>query len=118
MDNKSTTAKDAAGKTAQISGSKKGNGSGALTIENAVGKTKRSPAKNLVSKSAPALPESSGSSTGFTQDDIALRAYFLSEKRREHGLAGDQHQDWLEAERQLREEGRAISGAKARRPRR
>ncbi len=34
-------------------------------------------------------------------EDIALRAYFISEKRRNAGIAGDSHQDWLEAERQI-----------------
>jgi hypothetical protein len=37
----------------------------------------------------------------FTHDDVSLRAYFIAEKRRAHGLPGDEHQDWLEAERQL-----------------
>src|SRR5690348_14534744 len=37
----------------------------------------------------------------YTRDDVALRAYFISEKRRARGLPGDEHQDWLEAERQL-----------------
>ncbi len=37
----------------------------------------------------------------FTQEEIALRAYFVSEKRRANGLPGDEHSDWLEAERQL-----------------
>ncbi|MEP6672659.1 MAG: DUF2934 domain-containing protein [Chthoniobacter sp.] len=37
----------------------------------------------------------------YTQDDVALRAYFISEKRRAHGIPGDEHHDWLEAERQL-----------------
>ena len=38
---------------------------------------------------------------GYTQEDVALRAYFISEKRHAHGLPGDEHHDWLEAERQL-----------------
>jgi hypothetical protein len=42
--------------------------------------------------------------SSFTASDVALRAYFLSEKRRMNGLPGDEHQDWIEAERQLREE--------------
>jgi hypothetical protein len=37
----------------------------------------------------------------YTRDDVALRAYFISEKRRAHGIHGNEHQDWLEAERQL-----------------
>lgn len=40
-------------------------------------------------------------SPAFTQEDIATRAYFVSEKRRSAGLPGDEHGDWLEAERQL-----------------
>jgi hypothetical protein len=40
----------------------------------------------------------------FTDSDVALRAYFLSERRRIHGLPGDEHQDWIEAERQLQSE--------------
>jgi hypothetical protein len=43
--------------------------------------------------------------TRFTQDDIALRAYFIAEKRQKDGLQGDAHSDWIEAERQLRAEG-------------
>ncbi|MBU3664746.1 MAG: DUF2934 domain-containing protein [Chthoniobacterales bacterium] len=37
-----------------------------------------------------------------TNHDIAVRAYFIAEKRRELGLPGDAESDWLEAERQLR----------------
>jgi len=37
----------------------------------------------------------------FTPDDVALRAYFIAEKRHKLGIPGDSHQDWLEAERQL-----------------
>lgn len=39
-----------------------------------------------------------------TNDDIALRAYFIAEKRRSHGHWGDEAGDWVEAERQLRAE--------------
>ncbi len=41
------------------------------------------------------------SAPSFTREDVALRAYFISEKRRHHGIHGDEHQDWVEAERQL-----------------
>ena len=44
---------------------------------------------------------------GYTNDDVALRAYFIAEKRRNLGLPGDEHQDWLEAERQLLAETKA-----------
>ena len=36
-----------------------------------------------------------------TQEDLALRAYFLAEKRQKLGLPGDALADWIEAERQL-----------------
>lgn len=37
-----------------------------------------------------------------TQGDIALKAYYIAERRRNLGLPGDPESDWLEAERQLR----------------
>lgn len=37
-----------------------------------------------------------------TTEDIALRAYYISERRHYLGLPGDPQSDWLEAEKQLR----------------
>ena len=37
-------------------------------------------------------------------DDIALRAYYIAEHRRNLSLPGDAVDDWVEAERQLRKE--------------
>jgi hypothetical protein len=37
-----------------------------------------------------------------TSGDIALKAYYLAERRRQLGLPGDPESDWLEAERLLR----------------
>ncbi len=37
-----------------------------------------------------------------TTEDIALKAYYLAERRRHLGLPGDAQGDWLEAERRLR----------------
>jgi len=34
-------------------------------------------------------------------EEIRLRAYFISERRRRFGLPGDASSDWLEAKRQL-----------------
>ena len=53
----------------------------------------------------PAAPKKAA--TKYTEDDVALRAYFISEKRQHLGLPGDSHADWVEAERQLAEESRA-----------
>lgn len=41
---------------------------------------------------------------GFSNEDVALRAYFIAEKRQAGGHPGDTHSDWIEAERQLRSE--------------
>lgn len=35
------------------------------------------------------------------QEQIAVRAYFISQQRQQMGLAGDHLSDWMEAERQL-----------------
>ncbi len=39
-------------------------------------------------------------------DDIALRAYFIAERRQKLGWPGDSTGDWVEAERQLRAEAK------------
>jgi hypothetical protein len=47
--------------------------------------------------------KSAATKPAYTSEDIALRAYFISEKRRQLGQSGSPESDWLEAERQLRE---------------
>lgn len=54
-------------------------------------------AKRATKPKAPAAP----AAAAYTHEDVALRAYFIAEKRRAQGLHGDEHQDWLEAERQI-----------------
>lgn len=44
------------------------------------------------------------SAADISADDIALRAYYLAEHRRNLNLPGDELGDWVEAERQLRKE--------------
>jgi len=39
-------------------------------------------------------------------DDIALRAYYIAERRQRMGWPGDSTNDWVEAERQLRAEAK------------
>lgn len=51
-------------------------------------------------------------SEGIIWQDVAIRAYFISEKRRSTGIPGDEHQDWLEAERQVAEESSAAKKPK------
>ena len=83
------------------------NGTNALTIEAAMAKRKR-PAKPAEAKSPPAKAKPAAEKKPlFTQEEIALRAYFIAENRHAHGLPGDAHHDWLEAERQIMAERRA-----------
>ena len=42
-----------------------------------------------------------------TIDQISMRAYFISERRRRFDLPGDANSDWLEAKRQLLAETRS-----------
>jgi hypothetical protein len=58
-----------------------------------------------VVKSAKAKP-------AYTRDDIALRAYFIAERRQKAGLAGDPHHDWVAAERELAAEAKAAKTKK------
>lgn len=39
-----------------------------------------------------------------THEEIAIRAYFISQRREQAGLPGSPVQDWLDAERELRDE--------------
>ena len=55
-------------------------------------------------KKKPAVPKPKPAN--YTDDDVALRAYFISEKRQRLGLPGNSHADWIEAIRQLDEESR------------
>jgi len=44
-----------------------------------------------------------------TDEEIAVRAYFIAERRLQLALEGDSDQDWLEAKRQLVEEDKRSS---------
>jgi hypothetical protein len=47
------------------------------------------------------MPPEPGVTAGPTGEQIRLRAYFISERRRRFALPGDAESDWLEAKRQL-----------------
>jgi len=80
-----------------------------VVVEKKPAKAVKAPAKKKVAKKAPA----SVKKTLFSNDDIALRAYFIAEKRLKAGLPGNPHQDWLEAEKQLRAESTKKPAPKA-----
>ncbi len=62
-------------------------------------KTKRKP-KLIALKGS----EQSQSQPKPTFEQIQLRAYFISEQRRNLSIAGDEHSDWVRAESELRNE--------------
>ena len=43
-----------------------------------------------------------------TPEQIQLRAYFIAERRKNSGIAGDENGDWAQAERELRAEGNLL----------
>lgn len=47
--------------------------------------------------------KSAATKPAYTNEDVALRAYFIAQKRQQLGHFGSPESDWLEAERQLRE---------------
>jgi hypothetical protein len=69
--------------------------------------TSRKDASPRRKKAAPAqkakvtMPAQAGTTAGPSDDEIRLRAYFISERRRRFALPGDVDSDWLEARRQL-----------------
>lgn len=65
-------------------------------------------ARKPATKTSRKAPTSSAEPS-FTHDDIAVRAYLISEKRAQHGHHAEPHEDWAEAERQLRDEFAATS---------
>lgn len=60
--------------------------------------------KKAAAPKAPRKTKAPVAAAGFTNDDIALRAYFIAEARRHTGEHGTPEGDWHEAERQLRAE--------------
>ncbi len=42
-----------------------------------------------------------------SNEQVALRAYFIGERRRNLGIPGDETSDWVEAEREISEELKA-----------
>jgi len=91
------------------------NAENALTIEDAVAKRKRASKPEPSKTPPPKVKETAAKAPAFTQEEIALRAYFIAENRHAHGLPGDAHHDWLEAERQIMAEHRAAAAGEKRR---
>jgi hypothetical protein len=71
-------------------------------------KSTEKPSGAVVAKSSsvrkPKTPLKAAPKTAFTDDDVRIRAYFISEHRTRHGIPGSSADDWLEARRQLEAE--------------
>jgi hypothetical protein len=52
-------------------------------------------------KAKVSMPPEAGTTSGPSDEEIRIRAYFISERRRRFALPGDADSDWLEAKRQL-----------------
>jgi hypothetical protein len=70
------------------------------------------PAKTKAAPRTSKAPAARAKKPAYSQEDIALRAYFIAERRQAAGLPGDSHQDWIEAERQLASEASATAKPK------
>ncbi len=67
---------------------------------------KRTPGKatSKLTASFTLEPKSPAAEPVIAHDDIALRAYFIAERRQQMGWPGDSATDWADAEAQLRAE--------------
>lgn len=117
MGTKNNITLDSAANAAQLASPKQPNGTAPMAGETAIDKQKRS-ARAETDKPAAGTNAAPAPVRGLTQEDIALRAYFIGEHRRARALPGDQHQDWLEAERQIIAETQTTAGSKSRKTKR
>ena len=65
------------------------------------GKKPSSPKKPVAEKVELEAPPGAADAFDPTDQQIQMRAYFISERRRRLDLPGDANSDWLEAKRQL-----------------
>jgi hypothetical protein len=84
---------------------------GGSTSQMKIKKTPALPRTSTIRKSAGAarkkgkpkvsMPREAGQTVEPSDEQIRMRAYFISERRRRFALPGDADSDWLEAKRQL-----------------
>ena len=86
--------------------------SGKVSKAKAGGRSTSSKAKRSSTSKKPAIqniePQAAPVRAAYdpTDEQIQMRAYFISERRRRFDLPGDANSDWLEAKRQLLAETR------------
>ncbi len=70
-------------------------------------KAPKAAAPKVVTSGLRAEPVTKPAAASVTEADVALRAYYIAEKRQKLGIPGDSTSDWVEAERQLKAEAAA-----------
>jgi hypothetical protein len=69
-----------------------------------VTEAKQMPARKSLSTGTAKRSARSKQSKEPTYEQIQLRAYFIGERRKSLGISGDETSDWVQAERELKEE--------------
>src|SRR5207245_11704673 len=99
VQSKNQTSPETAGSTAEVKPSKSSSAQRPPTSRKSPGPVrKKSPSSQ---KAKATMPPEAGTTAEPSDEEIRMRAYFISERRRRFALPGDAESDWLEAKRQL-----------------
>lgn len=77
---------------------------------------KKKPVKKVAKPKASLVKAAPRKLSPISREKVALRAYFIAEKRHRLGWPGSEHQDWLQAEAELLAERAAAAAKKKARP--
>jgi len=99
VQSKNQMSPETAGSTTEVKPSKSSSAQRPPTSRKSAGPVRK---KNPSSQKAKAtMPPEAGTTVEPSDEEIRMRAYFISERRRRFALPGDAESDWLEAKRQL-----------------
>jgi len=90
---------EATGPTAEVKPSKSSSVQRPPTSRKSAGPVRKKSSSSQKAKAT--MPPEAGTTAEPPDEQIRLRAYFISERRRRFALPGDADSDWLEAKRQL-----------------
>jgi hypothetical protein len=76
----------------------------ALPVEEVVAEPRKTPVRKRAGSESAKRSASSTPAKEPGYEQIQLRAYFIGERRKSLGILGDETSDWVQAERELREE--------------
>ena len=99
VQSKNQMSPETAGSTTEVKPSKSSSAQRPPTSRKSAGPVpKKSPSSQ---KAKATMPPEVGTTPEPSDEQIRMRAYFISERRRRFALPGDAESDWLEAKRQL-----------------